>query len=71
MTSVKTGTQPHLVIWRKASFCQRSECAEITRQNGEILIRSTRAPDRVVRFTGAEWHAFTRGIRAGEFRDLD
>jgi|HubBroStandDraft_1064217.scaffolds.fasta_scaffold401117_2 hypothetical protein len=53
--------------WRKSSFCQSGECAEIAQDNGEILLRSSRAPGAVVRLTPAEWHAFTKGIKADEF----
>jgi Domain of unknown function (DUF397) len=56
--------------WRKSSRCQSGECAEIAQQNGEIVLRSTRSPDAVVRLTAAEWQAFARGIQTGEFNDL-
>jgi hypothetical protein len=56
--------------WRKASYCQAGECAEVAEEDGEILLRSTRAPGIVVRLTGAEWQAFTKAVTAGEFSDL-
>jgi Domain of unknown function (DUF397) len=56
--------------WRTASFCQSGECAEVAEQGGEVLLRSTRAPDVVVRLTGTEWQALTKGIAAGEFSEL-
>lgn len=56
--------------WRTASFCQSGECAEVAEEGGEVLLRSTRAPETVVRLTGAEWQALTKGIAAGEFSDL-
>jgi len=61
--------EPRLA-WRKASFCQASECAEVAEEDGEILLRSTRAPSIVVRLTAAEWQAFAKGVTAGEFSDL-
>jgi Domain of unknown function (DUF397) len=55
-------------VWRKSSFCQNGECAEVSvLTDGEILLRSSREPDRVVRLTSAEWEALVKGIRAGEF----
>jgi hypothetical protein len=56
--------------WRKASFCAASECAEVAAEDDEVLLRSSRAPTVVVRLTSAEWQAFTKGVRAGEFSDL-
>jgi hypothetical protein len=57
-------------VWRKASFCQAGECAEVAAEDEEILLRSTRSPETVVRLTTAEWQALTKGIQAGEFASL-
>jgi hypothetical protein len=57
-------------VWRKASFCQAGECAEVAVENEEILLRSTRSPGTVVRLTTAEWRALAEGIQAGEFASL-
>lgn len=70
MASVCTRSHQSTPAWRKASFCQAGECAEVAEEDGEILLRSTRAPGIVVRLTGAEWRAFIKGIEAGEFSDL-
>jgi hypothetical protein len=59
-----------IVTWRKASFCQAGECAEVAAEDGEILVRSTRQPGAIVRLTAAEWQAFAKGIAAGEFGGL-
>jgi uncharacterized protein DUF397 len=56
--------------WRAARNCQSGECAEVARHGEEILIRSSRSPDRVIQLTVAEWRAFERGMLAGEFTDL-
>jgi hypothetical protein len=56
--------------WRRASYCQAGECAEVVEEDGEILLRSTRAPGVIVRLTSAEWQAFTKGVAAGEFSNL-
>ena len=57
-------------VWRKASFCQAGECAEVAVEDEEILLRSTRSPATVVRLTTAEWRALAKGIQAGEFASL-
>jgi hypothetical protein len=62
--------QPQAVAWRKSSFCQNGECAEVAQQDGEIVLRSTRSPADVVRLTAAEWQALVKGMQAGEFLDL-
>jgi hypothetical protein len=58
------------LAWRKASYCHSGECAELAVEDGEILLRSTRAPGVVVRLTAAEWQIFAKGVAAGEFSDL-
>lgn len=58
------------VAWRKASHCQSGECAEVSRNGDEVIIRNSRSPQDVVRLTISEWHAFEKGMRAGEFDDL-
>jgi hypothetical protein len=52
--------------WRKPSQCASGECLEMTVQNGEVLLRSSRAPDDVLSLTPAEWRILVRAIRAGE-----
>jgi hypothetical protein len=62
------GTQLHPGAWYKSGFCQNGECAEIAVQGEEILLRSSREPERVVYLAAAEWQALVKGIQAGEFR---
>lgn len=62
--------RPKRVAWRKSSFCVQGECAEVTHQNGMILLRSSLAPRAVIRYTPAEFRALKLGIKAGEFDDL-
>jgi hypothetical protein len=57
-------------MWRKSSFCQQGECAEVALVNGEVIIRSTRLPAETVSFTVAEWQAFLVGVRAREFDQI-
>jgi hypothetical protein len=56
--------------WRKSSFCAQTECAEITHDDGVILLRSSLAPRVVVRYTPEEFRALRLGIKAGEFDDF-
>jgi hypothetical protein len=70
LTQARAAAQSYRSEWRTSSYCQNSECAEVARQDDEILIRSTRQSDDAVRLTLEEWRAFARGIQAGEFEDL-
>lgn len=56
--------------WRKSSFCVQGECAEVARKDGMIVLRSSVAPRKLVRYTPEEFRALLRGIQAGEFDDL-
>jgi hypothetical protein len=58
--------QSKVIGWRKSSYCENGACAEVARVGDEVLLRSTRAPDDIVRLTAAEWEALVRGIQAGE-----
>jgi hypothetical protein len=62
--------RPNRTVWRKSSFCVQGECAEITRKDGAILLRSSLAPRDVVTYTPEEFRALRLGIKAGEFDDL-
>jgi hypothetical protein len=57
-------------MWRKSSFCQNGECAEVAVRDGEILLRSSRKPEHVVCLTAAEWEALVKGVQAGELQAL-
>jgi Domain of unknown function (DUF397) len=62
--------QPKRAAWRRSSFCAATECAEITRQDNMIVLRSSLAPRRVVKYTPEEFRALRLGMQAGEFDDL-
>lgn len=62
--------RPRRVAWRRSSFCAGGECAELTRTDDMIFVRSTLAPRKVVKYTPAEFRALRLGIKAGEFDDL-
>lgn len=56
--------------WRRSSYCNgaNSTCVEVAVAGESIRVRDSKnvtAPALV--FTAEEWHAFVRGVRAGEF----
>lgn len=57
-------------VWRKARACATSECVEVAGLAGGVAVRGTRIPDVVLTFTKAEWGAFLRGVKAGDFDDV-
>jgi hypothetical protein len=58
------------LAWQKASYCQSGECVEVVSKDGQVLVRNSQRPQRIVRYTPAEWQAFVQGVRAGEFDDI-
>jgi Domain of unknown function (DUF397) len=62
--------EPDGVHWVKSSQCGDSyACVEVaTLPDGMVGVRAGASPaGPVLRFTPAEWQAFTAGVRAGEF----
>jgi Domain of unknown function (DUF397) len=56
--------------WRKSSFSQGTEgsCVEVAPLNGGRAVRNSNHPDLgMVTFNDAEWDAFLKGVKAGEF----
>jgi Domain of unknown function (DUF397) len=57
--------------WIKSSFSGPTggNCVEVAfRTDGEVVVRNSRQPEGPeLVFTGAEWDAFLRGARGGEF----
>lgn len=58
--------------WRKSSFSNGSggECVEVADlEDGHRAMRDTKNHGRgpVLNFTSAEWDAFVRGVKNGEF----
>ena len=56
--------------WRRPRGCATSECVEVAELAGEVAVRSSQGPDVVLTFTEAEWRAFVRGVKAGDFDDF-
>lgn len=57
--------------WKKASFSNGtggSNCVEVTGGlAGGVFVRDSKDRREMLRFTPAEWRAFVRGVKAGEF----
>jgi hypothetical protein len=57
--------------WRKSSYSspQGGNCVEVADlDTGDRAVRDSKDPTGpALRFTSAEWVAFTAGVRAGEF----
>lgn len=59
---------PSRPVWRRPSSCSRSgNCAEVAFHGGLVLVRDSRRPSVVLRFTPDEWAAFTAGVEVGDF----
>ena len=68
------GTCVEVGVWRKSSYSGNSggACVEVTatRDTSAVLylMRDSKDPDGPkLAFTGAEWDAFLRGVKDGEF----
>lgn len=63
-------TDEGLLVWRTSSYSSASgNCVEIADlPDGGRAVRDSKDPSGpVLRFTPAEWAAFTAGVRDGEF----
>lgn len=56
------------LIFRSSSFCAVGTCVEVAHaDDGDVVLRDSKEPVVVLRFTSDEWSAFVRGVVAGEF----
>lgn len=56
--------------WFTSSFSQgaNANCVEVNLAPEAVYVRHSQHPaDAVIRYTQAEWGAFTRGVKADEF----
>lgn len=57
--------------WRKSSFSggQGGNCVEVAElPDGGTAVRHSKSPaEPVIAYTAAEWDAFLKGVKAGEF----
>jgi hypothetical protein len=59
---------PSSAEWRKSSYSGINGCVEVASIDATVIIRDSK--DRqgpVLVFTPAEWAAFLKGVRSGEF----
>nr|WP_066361212.1 DUF397 domain-containing protein [Herbidospora mongoliensis] len=56
-------------VWQKSRYSNQGNCVEVARLAGSLFaLRNSRDPDGpVLIFTGAEWAAFSHGMKDGEF----
>ncbi|HEY7268371.1 MAG TPA: DUF397 domain-containing protein [Dehalococcoidia bacterium] len=59
----------HAAAWRKSSYSNPSgNCVEAAPLTDGVAVRNSRFPDGpALVFTGAEWDAFLRGVKDGDF----
>jgi Domain of unknown function (DUF397) len=57
------------LAWRTATASAgKNACVEVAPLAAGVAIRHSKDPDgAVLRYTTAEWNAFLRGVKAGEF----
>jgi hypothetical protein len=55
--------------WRKSSYSNPSgNCVEAAKVGNDVAVRNSRFPDGpALVFTPAEWDAFLRGVKDGDF----
>jgi hypothetical protein len=57
--------------WRKSSHSSGGDnCIEVEKTDSStVRVRDSHAPDTVLTVTPADWDAFVRGVKDGEFDD--
>lgn len=58
-----------MLKWKKSSFTNPETCVEVAKTPaGGFLVRNSNSPDSgTAEFTNAEWEAFIKGVKHGEF----
>jgi hypothetical protein len=65
-----TGNLPK-EAWRRSRYCDTGTCLEARPLDGDVEVRDSKNPDGpTLVFTPAEWKAFIRGAKDGDFDDL-
>lgn len=54
-------------VWKKSTCSGATNCVEIMDTGDGILMRDSKDPGTILRYTYAEWTAFTAGVHDGEF----
>jgi len=54
--------------WLRSSHCSTNACVEVAWTGDRVLLRDSKDPAKApMEFTAAEWAAFVKGARGGEF----
>lgn len=56
--------------WRRP-VCTSSACVEVATEHGYVLVRSSKLPLEVIRFTPTEWEVFLSSAKVGVFDLID
>ncbi|MEO3863389.1 DUF397 domain-containing protein [Acrocarpospora sp. B8E8] len=65
--------EPTLTAWRKSSYSDSTggDCVEVARYARGFAVRDSKNPQGGhLYFTPAEWVAFLKGVKSGEFDDM-
>ena len=53
--------------WRRSARCADGACIEVMRDSvGDVLLRSNRRPEVVLRMTAGQWSAFVSSVAHGD-----
>jgi hypothetical protein len=64
----RTVSTPSDLRWRKSTLSGNSNCVEVARVNGGVLIRDSRNREGLELFvTDTDWECFLGGVKLGEF----
>jgi hypothetical protein len=55
--------------WRKSTACASDECVEVAYWEDRVLVRSSREPKIVVRFSGPQWKVFLASVAGSVVHD--
>lgn len=54
-------------VWLRARRCDVAQCVEVAHHGGQVLVRDSKDPERVLTFSGEEWATFLDGVYSGDF----
>ena len=55
-----------MIRWRKSSYSAQSNCVEVARLPGHVLVRDSSDPHGpVAAFGHPDWHTFVTAVRTG------
>lgn len=59
------------ISYKKSSFSGDYNCVGVAVLDNKILMTNTKQKDHCVEFAKAEWDAFIKGVKTGEFDNID